>query len=298
MKKPMLLSNDDFDLEQIDYTNMFESIKRDGIRAEVSNTGILGRSFKAIRNVNIQNWFREVFKEIPPGFILEAEIYAHGLPCRKIAGICDSKDKDVPTNMKLYIFGVFDENKTFEERIKLIKQLTFCKIKSDRYEVVEQVKVNSFEEAQEFYEKALDQGYEGAVLMDGSKKYKQNRVRIKEHIGFKLKPHKETDLLIIGVTERMKNTNEKETNELGNSFRRNTVDAKESTGIAGTFICDCGNGITTDVTINGDEAYRKEIWKNKDDYKGQYAVVKSMAYGEKDKPRHGRLIGIKYSIEK
>ena len=89
MKKPMLLSNDDFDLKQIDYTNMFESIKRDGVRAEVSNTGILGRSFKAIRNVNIQSWFKETYKGLPDGMILEAEIYAHGLPCREIAGICN-----------------------------------------------------------------------------------------------------------------------------------------------------------------------------------------------------------------
>jgi len=31
--KPMLLSNDEFDLADLGYTNMFQSKKRDGIRA-------------------------------------------------------------------------------------------------------------------------------------------------------------------------------------------------------------------------------------------------------------------------
>ena len=102
------------------------------------------------------------------------------------------------------------------------------------------------------------------MLMDGRKKYKQGRVTINQHIGFKMKPHNELDLPILGVTERFLNLNESETNELGQSFKRNTVDAKEGTGIAATFICQLPNGETTKVTITGIESARREIWQNQE----------------------------------
>ena len=35
----MLLSNDNYDLSTLDYTNIFISRKRDGVRAEVDNEG-------------------------------------------------------------------------------------------------------------------------------------------------------------------------------------------------------------------------------------------------------------------
>ncbi len=171
-------------------------------------------------------------------------------------------------------------------------------MKGNRFEIVLQSRVHSADEAIKFYEECIDAGYEGIVLMDGRKKYKCNRVTIKQHIGFKLKPHKEEDLIIIGVTERLENTNESQVNELGHSFKRNTLDAKKPTGIAATFICKMDNGEEPKVTITGSEASRREIWANKESYIGKYVITKSMDYGVKDKPRHPRMLGIKESIEK
>lgn len=297
MKKPMLLSNDEYDLNDLDYSNMFISEKRDGVRAEITNQGIKNRSLKILRNIKIQNFFKEVYENLPNDIILEAEIYADGIPCSEIAGICNSLDKDVPANTKLYIFGIYHKDLTFEQRMELLEGLDNFILKGNKYEIVEQQKVSSEKEVEEIYKLFLDEGYEGAVLMDGSKRYKEGRVTIKQHIGFKLKPHKEIDLKIIGVTERLENTNESLVNELGNSYKRNTVDAKKETGIAATFICEY-NGVETKVTITGDEEYRRNIWENKEDYIGCYAVVKSMDYGEKDRLRHPRLIKIKQQIEK
>ena len=83
MKKPMLLSNDEFDINNLDYTNMYISIKRDGVRAEIDNTGLKGRSLKVFRNPKLQEFFKEVFSRLPDDIILEAEIYADGIPCRE-----------------------------------------------------------------------------------------------------------------------------------------------------------------------------------------------------------------------
>jgi len=298
MKKPMLLSNEDYDLNTLDYTKMFGSKKRDGVRSEISNQGLLNRSLKILRNTEVQKYFEDVYKNLPDGIVLEAEVHSNTMPCREIAGICNSLDHDVPKDLKLYIFGIFDIEKTFEERIQLLKEVEKKYLKGDRYEIVPQILIVSSEDATNFYKETLEEGFEGIVLMDGRKIYKQGRVTINQHIGFKKKPHSELDLPILGTTERFLNLNESEKNELGRSFKRNTVDAKEGTGIAATFICQLPNGETTKVSLTGDEAFRREIWKNRDSYIGKYAVVKSMAYGVKDKLRHARLIKIKEKIEK
>ena len=295
--KPMLLSNDEFNLEDLDYTNMYISIKRDGVRAEITNEGIKNRSLKILRNKKVQDRFRSVFETLPDGMILEAEIYSESLPCRIIAGICNSDDKDVPEDLKLYVFGIYHPHLDFEDRYEMLKDLMMNK-ENDLWEMVVQTKINSKEDAMKLYSFYLDHGYEGAVLMDGWKKYKEGRVTINQHIGFKLKPHRTDDLEIIGVTERFLNTNESQTNELGRSFKRNTVDAKESTGIAATFICRMESGEETKVTITGEESVRREIWKNKETYIGRCAEVLSMDYGTKDKLRHPRLIKVKMKVEK
>ncbi len=121
--KPMLLSNNEFNITVLDYTLMFKSKKRDGVRIEVTNQGLWGRSLKRIPNEKLQEWFKPVYEDLPDGVILEAEVYSHGLLCGDIAGICGNKKqtKTIPENMKLYIFGIYDAEKTFEERIKCIE---------------------------------------------------------------------------------------------------------------------------------------------------------------------------------
>jgi len=292
--KPMLLSNNDFDLNDLDYSNMYISIKRDGVRAEIINGELKGRSLKLFKNYKLYEYFKDILSSSNKDMALEAEIYCDGIPCREMAGICNSKNKDIPEGTKLYIFGMVDLEKTFEQRYQTLQGLkNHMKVK-----LVKQYRCESPEEALTTYQMMLDDGFEGAVLMDGSKKYKPGRVTIKQHVGFKLKPHKEDDLEIIGVTERLINTNESQINELGQSYKRNTVDDKEGTGIAACFVCKLPSGDTVNVTITGDEESRRIIWNTKSQYNGCYAVVKSMDYGAKNKLRHPRLLKIKEAIEK
>ena len=297
INKPMLLSNDEFDIESLDYSEMYISPKYDGIRAVITNEGIKNRSLKTLRNTRIQEHFKSLCDSIPEGFTIEGEIYAESTPCRTMAGICNSLDHDVPLDTQLYLFGVVDDELTFNERQIVLNSFAQQQF-AGRFNIVTQVKVESHEEATSMYEHFLDQGFEGAVLMDGRKLYKHGRVTIRQHIGFKMKPFREDDLKIVGVTERFKNLNDSQTNELGRSYRRNTVDAKEPTGIAATFDCLLPNGETTKVSIGGSEESRRLIWETQDSYIGAYAVVKSMDYGTKTKLRHPNLIKVKGMVEK
>lgn len=293
--KPMLLSNDEYDLTALDFTDMYISSKLDGIRAVITKEGIKNRSLKVLRNEKVQEYFKDLCDSVPDGWTIEGEIYAESTPCRTMAGICNSSDHDVPEDMMIFLFGVV-EDIPFSDRFKVLTALSQDTLKG-KFHLIQQTKVSSHQEATDMYEHFLEQGCEGAVLMDGRKTYKHGRVTIKESIGFKMKPHREDDLLILGINERFKNLNEKETNELGDSFRRDTVDAKESTGIAATFDCEL-LGTTTKVSLTGDLAYRKYIWEHQDEFIGKYAVVKSLDYGTKDKLRHPILVKIKEKIEK
>lgn len=297
MKKPMLLSNDKFDLKGLDYTNdnWYISIKRDGVRAEIIKNSLFGRSLKSFKNTKLHEYFKNITSSLSSQIIIEGEIYCDGVPCREMAGICNSLDKNIPKGTKLYLFGIYHPTMTFEERYEHLRWFYNNQLPHHAYnfEVVEQVKVDSYKEVMEFYNQALKDGYEGAVLMNGLKQYKEGRVTVKQQIGYKIKPKREDDLKILAVNERFLNTNESMVNELGLSYKRNTVDNKEATSIAATFTCELPNGETTKVTITGDEAHRREIWQNKEDYIGQYAVVESMDYGTKDKLRHPTLLSIK-----
>lgn len=300
MKKPMLLSNDIYDINSLDFTEMYISEKRDGVRAEVSNKGILNRSLKVLPNVKVQEWFREVYENLPDDVIIEAEIHSESLPCRIIAGICNSDDKDVPEDLKLYVFGIYNKELTFSYRLSKIRDLYAKGLlgRGDKCKIIEQWEVHSAEKALKLYQSYIKQGFEGAVLMSGTGRYKEGRVTIREGIGYKIKPEREDDLEIIDVTERMENLNESQTNELGNSFKRNTVLDKRGTGIAATFICKLPNNEQCGVTLTGDETFRREIWKHRKSYIGRYVIVKSLAYGIKDKLRHPVMVGMKEECEK
>lgn len=312
--KPQLISNEDYDLETLDYSHMVQSIKRDGVRIEATREGLYNRSLKLLANKELQHRFKAFCDTIPKGMVIEGEMIDDDLPCRTISGMCNAKNggKDI-SRFKIYIFDMYQipSDSNGDDLIGLMRNAILRELYTSRWlkspliELVIHSRVNSFKEAQLFYDRCIKDGYEGSVLNDMSKNYKRGRATIKQNIAYKLKPHKEEDLEIIGVNERFINTNESETNELGRSYKRNTVKDKRPTGIAATFTCRLGNSKkeistdgTTKVTITGTEGFRREIWENKTAYIGQYAVVKSMDFGTKDKPRHPRLLSIKHKVEK
>ncbi len=294
--KPMLLSNADYELEDLDYTNMYISAKRDGVRAEISNKGILNRSLKTLRNTKVQEWFKPIWSKLPKNVIIEAEVADDSLPCRTIAGICNSDDRDIPEGLKLYVFGLMDDTLNFEDRMVKLKKI-MSKIKSKQFVVVMQHKVSNVTAVNHYHNEHIKNGYEGSVLMRGDGFYKHGRVTINEGIGYKIKTFTEYDLEIVDVIERMKNLNKSQINELGNSFKRNTKLDKIGTKIAATFIVKLPNGEECGVTITGDELSRKKIWNNKEKYIGKIAIVKSFDYGTKTKLRHPVLVRIKEEVE-
>ncbi len=263
------------------------SKKLDGIRVIFFKTGeMFSRSLKPIRNVQLHKRFaklKELAKRTNTTF--DGEFYSHKLTFQEITSQVMSMDKPIDDTLEFHCFDciVNDEpNMPFESRyvhfFNTLQNIPFIKIVNHYY-------ATNKEQIDIMFEKALKKGYEGLILRNPQGRYKYGRSTEREGFLLKIKPFKTFDAQIIDVVERMENLNESETNELGESFKRNTVDAKKGTGVASAFIVNY-EGKEMKVTLTGPEYKRHMIWQNKRLYKGKWIEFKAMLIGAKDVPRH------------
>ena len=290
--KPMLIDNEKADYESLSYTNKCCSVKRDGLRIETTNKGLYGRSLKKIRNKELQAKYAEMCSRLPDNIIIEAELWSPKLPCRIISGIANSKDKEVPDHLDLYVFDIYtyDNDYDFLKRYNLLTE--YCN-KEPLLKRIDIIPLANHAHLMNIYNNEIKKGSEGLVVRSYDKGYKCTRLSNKMDYCYKMKPHAEIDCEIVCVNERMENTNESEKNELGRSFKRNTVDNKKPTGIAATVTVKLPNGLECKASLKGKEEDRRELWTNREEYVGRIAVIESMAYGTKDRLRHPKVLRIK-----
>lgn len=305
--RPMLGNNVEFELSQISYPTAV-SLKRDGIRGNNLNNTLLSRELKPIPNKQVQQLASSI---VDINEILDFEIYSHGLPFNehslfimthdintkkhtdKIRRLLKNKQlvnnyyfyRNLPANMKFYIFDIVS-NLGYCDRIDWLKSIL---PEHNSYEIVDYEICNNEDEVLEHSEKAYNMGYEGLVLRKPDGKYKFGRATRNEETFLKLKPIVELIGKCIGFTERMINTNVSHRNELGLSVKSNTVDNKESSGIAATVVCEYGNE-QIKITLNGTEDYRRYIFENQSQFINKNVLFKGLLYGAKKLPRHPTFV--------
>lgn len=277
----------------------YVSTKLDGIRCIFKDGRMISRSLKEIKNKQLQEQF-EILKlltgvnedGVDSEIILDGELYSHELTFQEINSVVMSHDKEVPESLKFHIFDIILDNnpeEPFKTRYEAIidgftrpefKQLII---------VVQQTLIENHMDIQKEFERVLVDGYEGLIIRNLIGKYKFGRSTEKEGLLLKMKPFKTFDAKIIQVYERFENANESFKNELGQSTKRNTKDAKIPTGIAAVFEVRYGENFFK-VSLTGTEAFRKEIWENKESYIGKTIEYRAMMVGAKDVPRHAQYI--------
>ena len=112
----------------------------------------------------------------------------------------------------------------------------------------------------------------------------------KEQLSIKLKFFEQDEFEVVGFNERMHNTNEATTNELGYTERSSHKDNLIPMNTLGSLILKYGDDSFQMGTGFTDEQ-RQEIWDNRDKYLGKLASVRYMSVGLKDKPRVPSFIG-------
>ena len=105
------------------------------------------------------------------------------------------------------------------------------------------------EEAEAYYRSLRGHGYEGMVLRGVDDKFQgDKRASMANQFFLRRKPWLEEDGLVVGLLEGSSNTNERETNERGLSFRRTHAAGLVPSGMVGTIVVRRPNGAMANIS--------------------------------------------------
>lgn len=263
------------------------SPKLDGIRCLILNGVAYSRSMKPIRNTFIQNW------------VANNAIALDGLDGELIVGSPTAEDvfrvttsgvmsTDGEPDFKFYVFDKIDSAIGFASRY-----IWADKKEIDRVVYVDQTLVSNEQELLDMEHNYLLQGYEGAMLKSPNGLYKYGRATEKEGTLLKVKRFVDSEFEIVGFEEKMHNENEATKDELGHTTRSTSKEGLVPADTLGALIVKTADGQTFGVGSGFDDATRKLIWENREQYIGKLVKVKYFPIGVKDLPRFPVFLGIR-----
>lgn len=244
------------------------SYKLDGIRCVKINGQALSRSLKPIPNVFIREWIEA---NLPDGIDGEIMLKDMTINFNQVQSAIMSEDGTPDFTFNAFDLVTDDLKEPFVTRydtlIAYAQQLASEEAKS-RLMVVDQVVLNTLEAVVAFEEQAFQDQAEGIMTRRLESPYKCGRSTLKEAALLKYKRWVDEEGTVIGFIEQMTNTNEKETNELGNSKRSKKKDGLVPAGTLGAIKVRRANGQEFDLgTGEGlTHAVRQEIWDNQGKY--------------------------------
>jgi len=266
--------------------------KIDGVRGLHTEGYYHGRSNKKHKNVHTTNVFSATEYQKMDG---EAWLTSAGIGHPRLCNLTSSAMRrhegapditwevfDMLTDEALK-YGYADRIKMVHEHLAKQHALGLClKARPIEYHIVK-----TGEEVLDLDSQFLDRGFEGTVYRLGSSLHKQGRSTLKQGGLIRIKRFIEEEVMVTGFTEGDKNENEKQTNELGHSFRTSHKDNKVPNGmignILGYFLSD-NREVTAGAGCMTHEE-RKYYFDNPQELVGQIIKVKHFPKGVKDKAR-------------
>ncbi len=279
MFKPQLFPNEQIEPKDMKYP-LIASYKLDGIRCIFKNGEMLSRSLKTIPNIQLHEKFIKYKKLSETGIILDGEIYSPSHTFQEITSVVMSDDKQVPNEIDFYCFDVLTNNiENYNQRIKKIK---IFNLKQPTFKYI-----YNGDDCLQMFSEALNNGYEGLILISPLSNYKFGRHTVKSGMAYKYKPYVTFDSQIIDIQQAtiVKEGLESEINELGYKKTSRKKDDRVLIPKASAFIVKYNNE-TLKVTIALTDKEKEEIWQNYKFYIGRWIEYKGMLVGSKDVPRH------------
>lgn len=288
--KPMLAYTVE-DASSLDYDDgLYASVKLDGIRAIVLDGIVYSRSMKPIRSKAVQELFGKPEYNGLDGEILYGPWNAENVFNLTTQTVMSTELKTEFDKRELR-FAVFDyvlSDATYTKRLLIAAEIVVMHGK--QMQTLVQTRIKNLEKLFEFEQDVLTNGYEGIMVRSINGRYKQGRSTAKEGIIGKIKRFSDDEAFVVGFEEKMHNTNEARTNELGRTQRSQAKEGMIGTDTLGALLCVC-NGIQFTMGSGFDDAGRKEVWNNKEKYFGKLAKFKYFAVGMKDSYRFPIFLG-------
>ena len=285
--KPMLACDHDPEFLKFPY---YASPKLDGVRATVMNGKVYARSKKLIPNAQVQYLFGHQAYNGLDGELIVGAPNAPDTYRNTVSGVM-AKDK-----MPNVTFNVFDHvehaAQGWKHRFTIAKGIA-CRAGAPALTFLPHVPIADAEQLDKYEAFCLDQGYEGVMLRKPDGLYKFGRATAKEGTLLKVKRFSDSEAEVLEVIEEMHNGNEATTSELGRTKRSSHKENKSGRGDLGALILTTEDGLEFNCGTGFDDATRREIWDNRDQYMGQFAKIKSFLIGVKDKPRFPVFLGFR-----
>lgn len=268
--EPMLAKNFDDYKTNINYP-VFSNPKLDGIRLLVSKDGMFSRNGKPILSCpHIKEELEYLFEKYPD-VTLDGELYCDKLN-NDFNKICSLVKKTKPTQKDLeeskntIQYHIYDVilNGSFSKRLEF---LNLNVKESNNIRLVEAKLCYSLTELDSLYEHYMSLGFEGQMVrLDSVYENKRSKNLLKR------KEFQDDEYVILAVLEGEGN----------------------KSGMAGSMLFQNEKGLLFNSNIKGNREYLKELWENKQSYKGKLATVKYFNLTPDNKlPRFPYVIGIR-----
>lgn len=203
----MLAPNKIPDLASVHYPCVVQP-KLDGYRCLYIKGKLFSRAGKPFGNKNLQPYFNSL--ESVKGYVLDGELYVHGINFNSLTKILNAEDAKLPNNLKYYVYDCVGEDSWFKQsktpsyktRLSRARELlndTIC----DYAKIVDTPshECDTPGEALEIYKKYLQEGYEGVMIKNVNGSYQWKRVTLSTGEMVKLKPYTTLDLVITDIYE-------------------------------------------------------------------------------------------------
>lgn len=281
--KPLLAC--EVPLEQVRLP-VYVSTKLDGIRCVIIGGVAYSRSLKPIRNKYIQSIIGNEKYNGFDGELVVGNIYDKDVFQKTTSGVMSEQGEP---NFVFYVFDDFTHpNLPYSERADIMRYKVDTL--TDRIKFLGQKLIHNIDDINSCLEKEQSLGGEGLILRNSDGVYKFGRSTPKQQLSIKVKFFEQDEFEVIGFEERYTNTNEATVNELGYTSRSSHKDNLIPTNTLGSLVLKYGD-TTFKCGTGFDDALRKEIWDNKEEYVGRLASIRYMSVGSKDLPRVPSFIG-------
>lgn len=274
---------------------LLASPKLDGIRCLVIDGIALSRSLKPISNKHVQ---KQIGKAAYNG--LDGELIVGAPGAEDVFNVTQSGIMTIDGEPD-FMFHVFDDfsipNLAFRTRLvqahKIAGKLAFAA-------PVHHLVVHDQRELIEYEGNVLRLGYEGVMLRSLDGDYKFGRSTLKQQWLLKLKRFEDSEALIIGVVEKMTNTNEQTKDKLGHSVRSSKKGGMVPAGTMGALrVRDIKTKVEFEIGTGFTDAQRAWFWTNRRQVVENKELMKYrfQPTGVKDKPRFPSALGLRSKLD-
>lgn len=274
--------------------------KLDGIRALIINGRAISRSGKIIPNVAIQKWASDN-RDILDGFDGEFLCAEPTDPlCYKTTCSQVMSQGGTPN----FIFHVFDiwcfTYMNYAHRRESLQGM-FAKNHADairdklKMTLVPETEVSTSKEVEVRFNELLAEGHEGAILRSPKGMYKNGRSTLRQSLLLKLKDFQDSEAVIVGVGELLRNGNDARVSELGYTVRSSIQANLVPADTLGFLVVKNDQWAETFCIGTGfDQAMRDLLWRQRDLLVGRTVKFKYMPSGTHDRPRHPVFLGFRH----